>query len=63
MLPALRKAGAEDFCLRVTYRCDSGAIGFSKEEIKMIAELECDVPIDCWICDEPNQTLPSSEAK
>jgi hypothetical protein len=53
-LMAMRKAGAEDFLLHITYHGDSGAIGFSKEEMKLIAELECDVPIDCVIDEEPN---------
>ncbi len=52
LLPLLREAGADDFCLRITYHCDSGAIGFSKEEIRMIAEMDCDVPIDCLIDEE-----------
>jgi hypothetical protein len=55
LLPALRAAGAEDFTLRITYHCDSGAIGFTKEEIRMLAEMACDVPIDCLIEEEPNQ--------
>lgn len=49
LLPELRRAGAEDFSLRITYSSDSGSIGFSREEIKMLAELQCDVPIDCLI--------------
>ena len=52
LIPALREAGADDFWLRITSHCDSGAIGFSKEEIKMLAELQCDVPIDCLIEEE-----------
>jgi hypothetical protein len=48
----LHEAGAEDFWLRITYHGDSGAIGFSKEEIKMLAELQCDVPIDCIVEEE-----------
>lgn len=54
LLPELRKAGAEDFWLRITYHSDSGSIGFSREEIKMIAELQCEVPIDCLIEEAPN---------
>ena len=46
LLPALHKAGAKEFWLRITYHSDSGAIGFSKKEIRMLAEMECDVPID-----------------
>jgi|SRR5882724_13331862 len=57
LLPALRKAGARDFWFRITYRGDSGALGFSKKEIKMLAELDCDVPIDCIIEEKPNQSL------
>ena len=57
LLPALRAAGAEDFTLRISYHCDSGAVGFTKDEIRMLAEMECDVPIDCLIKEEPNQPL------
>ena len=55
LLPALRDAGANDFWLRITYHSDSGALGFSKREIVMLAEMECDVPIDCVIEKEPNK--------
>ena len=49
LLPALREAGATEFWLRITYHADSGALGFSKEDIRMLAEMECDVPIDCLL--------------
>ncbi len=53
ILPLLKKAGADSFSLSITYHCDSGALGFSREEIQMIAEMECDLPIDCLIdCQE-----------
>ena len=55
LLPALREAGAAEFWLRITYHADSGALGFSKDEICMLAEMECDVPIDCLIQEEPNK--------
>jgi hypothetical protein len=56
LLPAMRSAGAEEFRLHITYRYENQcAIGFSKEEIKMIAELECDVPIDCWQDEVPTE--------
>jgi hypothetical protein len=61
LLPALHEAGAEDFWLRITYHGDSGAIGFSKEEIKMLAELQCDVPIDCIIEEEPIQGITDND--
>lgn len=54
LLPALREAGADDFWLQITYHCDSGALGFSKREVKMLAEMDCDVPINCVIEEEPN---------
>jgi hypothetical protein len=53
LLPALRAAGAENFDLRITYHSDSGTIGFTKEEVRMLAEMECDLPIDCLIEKEP----------
>lgn len=52
LLPALRSAGAEEFRLHITYHYENQcAIGFSKEEVKMIAEMDCDLPIDCWTAD------------
>lgn len=48
-LKALRAAGAEEFRLHISYFCRSQcAIGFSREEIRMLSELECDLPIDCY---------------
>ena len=55
LLPALREAGADDFWIRITYHSDSGALGFSKREIMMLAEMDCDVPIDCVIDEKPNK--------
>jgi hypothetical protein len=44
----MRDAGAEVFRLHITYHYDTQcALGFSSEELKMIAALECDVAIDC----------------
>lgn len=60
LLPALREAGAEDFWLRITYHTDSSALGFSKHEIRMLADMECDVPIDCLIEEEPNQSAQTT---
>jgi hypothetical protein len=51
LLPSLKEAGADDFWLHITYHCDSGAIGFSKEELKMIVDLDCDFSID-FVVDE-----------
>lgn len=52
LIPALKAAGAESFWMHITYHYDCQcAIGFSKEEMRMISELECDVPIDCWRTD------------
>lgn len=55
LLALLREAGADDFWLQITYHSDSGAFGFSKREIKMLAEMDCDVPINCVIEEEPNK--------
>ena len=53
LLPSLRAAGADDFTLWISYHCDSESIGFSKEEIEMLADFECDVPINCFRTDIP----------
>lgn len=52
LLPALREAGADHFSLQISYHCDSESIGFSKEEIRMLAAFECDIPINCFRPDE-----------
>ena len=58
LLSELRAAGAENFRLRISYGYDSQcAIGFSQDEIRMIGELQCDVPIDCYEKEEPNPPL------
>jgi hypothetical protein len=45
----MRQAGAENFSLHITYQYDAQcALGFSKEELKLIMQLECDLAIDCW---------------
>jgi hypothetical protein len=47
-LEAMRAAGAEEFRLHITYHYqDQCSLGFSKDEATMIAELCCDVLIDC----------------
>lgn len=51
ILDDMKKAGADDFSIFITYTADSGAIGFSKNEIQMICEMDCDLPIDVWIED------------
>jgi len=56
-LADMRRAGAESFSLYVTFHGDSGAIGFSREEIKMVAELDCDLLIDCVVEDESGTPL------
>jgi len=54
-LPAMRSAGAEEFRLHITYHYeDQCSIGFSREEARMISELQCAVPIDCCRNEEPN---------
>ncbi len=57
-LAAMRASGAEVFRLHITYHYESQcAVGFSKEEIRLLSELDCEVPIDCWPKTEPNQSL------
>jgi hypothetical protein len=51
-LGTLKELGADSFCLHISYEADSGSLGFSAAEIRMIAELECDVPIDLYIREE-----------
>lgn len=47
-LSAMRDAGAQDFCLHITYHYDSQcALSFSQEELRMILELDCHLNIDC----------------
>jgi hypothetical protein len=46
ILSVLKELGADSFSLHITYDADSGALGFSANELRMIAELECDMPID-----------------
>jgi hypothetical protein len=56
-LAAMRASGAEEFRVHITYHYESQcAVGFSKEEIRLLSELECEVPIDCWRKEEPNQS-------
>lgn|GEM_PF-3780035 len=58
----MRDAGAESFCLHITYQYESQcALSFSKEELKMILELDCYLNVDCWTDDVPNQ-LPEPTA-
>jgi len=62
-LCAMREAGADDFSLHITYHYDAQcALGFSKEELKMITELDCGFAIDCIEADEPNQALQATAA-
>jgi hypothetical protein len=47
-LPCMREAGAEEFRLHITYHYDTQcALGFSKDELRMILELDCDLLVDC----------------
>jgi len=48
-LSVLKELGAESFSLHISYYADSGVIAYSASELKMIAELECDIPIDLYI--------------
>ena len=52
ILGILKELGADSFSLHLTYCSDSGALGFSAAELKMISELECDMPIDLNIQNE-----------
>ena len=52
ILGVLRELGADSFTLHLTYDSDSGDLGFSSAELKMISELECDMPIDLNIQNE-----------
>jgi len=64
LLKSMRSAGAQEFRLHLTYRYESQcAIGFSKLELQMMAEMDCDVPIDCWTDQEqPNQAVQRTSA-
>jgi hypothetical protein len=47
-LRAMREAGAKHFSLHITYSYDAQcALGFSKKELKMITDLDCDFLVDC----------------
>lgn len=47
-LAAMRDAGADAFWLHITYHYDSQcALGFSKDELRMILDLDCELHIDC----------------
>lgn len=49
LLPVLRAAGATEFFVHITYHHDGQwALGFSAEEMRMIADFGCDVSVDCW---------------
>ena len=51
-LGVLREVGADSFCMHISYHADSGALGFSADELRMMAELECDLPIDLYLQNE-----------
>ncbi len=47
-LVCMREAGAEEFWLHITYHYDAQcALGLSKDELRMILELDCDLRVDC----------------
>lgn len=53
LLPALRAAGATEFFIHITYHHDGQcALGFTAEEMRMLADLGCEVSVDCWREDE-----------
>ncbi len=48
LLSAIREAGAEHLTLHVTYTHDAQcALSFTREELKMILDLDCDLHVDC----------------
>lgn len=48
-LAALRAAGADDFRLHISYAYrDQCGLAYSPEEMRLMAELQCTVAIDCW---------------
>lgn len=52
-LVGMREAGAEEFRLQITYYYDAQcALGFSKEELRMILELSCDLLVDCMAAED-----------
>ena len=55
-ISAMRDAGAERLWLSIGYAYDSQcALSFSKEELRMILDLDGDFLIDCWQEKEPIQ--------
>lgn len=60
LLPALRAAGATDFSIRITYDYEQQcALGFDSDELRLLADFECQVSIDCWR-ENRDDTLPAS---
>lgn len=50
LLPVLRAAGATEFFIHITYHHDGQcALGFTAEEMRMLADLGCEVSVDCWL--------------
>ena len=50
LIPDLRKAGATDFSVHITFFYeDQCALGFSSEETQMLSDFDCAISIDCWV--------------
>jgi len=48
LMPSLRCAGATDFFVHITYSYKQQcSLGFDSQEMQMLAELGCEVSIDC----------------
>ena len=58
-LAAMREAGADTFWLHITYHYEAQcALGFSKDELKMILDLDCELLIDCITVEEAEPGAP-----
>jgi hypothetical protein len=59
----MRAVGADNFSLHIAYHYDAQcALEFSREEVKMIMELDCDFTVDCILEDGPNPVLQATAA-
>jgi hypothetical protein len=60
-LATMREAGAQDFWLNITYHYDAQCgLEFSKEELKMIFELDCELNIDCIAAEDAESGTTSN---
>ena len=61
-LSAIKAAGADVLRIHISYGyADQCSLAFSRDEIQMLAEMDCDIPIDCWK-GEPIQPVETTEA-